>query len=721
MISHKISGSAIAKFLLAAAIFAGTSDEIFSQELSDTAGINRLSRLALLNARKNPDISIYMGHQALTESRQVDFMKGLADASLALGTAWLAKYNRDDSAYYYNLQALNLYEIMDDHRGKARACYGLAYVYSFKGNLKESEKYSTLSLEYFEKAGDKRGMINSCNALSYLSKQQKDFTKAQDFIKKAIEIASSIQDTLPLADAINSLGNIYKDMALFKQATDAYFEALNLWETKGDSSGISIAYGSIGLMYYYQKEWDKAIEFCFKKVPLALASGDLWEVSKTYNTIAQIYNSKTKKDSALLYLRKGLMLNNEMNYPSGIASSYHNMATTFLLIPKIDSAFYFINKAVALARQIDDPDLFNYYVTLGKIYMAKKDYHLALATTLDAYRMGRKLNLPMVIYESSALLSDIYSKSDRKDLAYNYLKEYQVISDSISNDEFLKKVTRLEIQYDFDKKQKAAEFSQMEERILHEASIKQKNLYLTGLMILLFLVALISVLYIRHSSLRSKFAQIDLEQRLLRAQMNPHFIFNSLCAVQNFILAGSPQKANTFLTKIARLMRNILENSREEYIPLEKEIETVKYYLDLQQLRFETEFDYNISLDDTIDPENISVPPMLTQPCLENSIEHGLLHLKEKGQLKISYRLSNDLILLEVTDNGIGRKEAAKRAAEHEDKKSVSTKVTAERLEKFRKTLSKKNISYEIIDLFDEDRAAGTKVVMMLPYKKIYA
>jgi LytS/YehU family sensor histidine kinase len=215
--------------------------------------------------------------------------------------------------------------------------------------------------------------------------------------------------------------------------------------------------------------------------------------------------------------------------------------------------------------------------------------------------------------------------------------------------------------------------------------------------------------------------QIDLEQRLLRAQMNPHFIFNSLCAVQNFILAGKSQKANTFLTKIARLMRNILENSREEFIPLEKEIETVKYYLDLQQLRFENEFDYIISLDDTIDPENISVPPMLTQPCVENSIEHGLLPLKEKGQLKISYRLSNGLMILEVTDNGIGRKEAEKITAERRHKKSVSTKVTAERLENFRKSLRQKNRSYEIIDLYNEDRAAGTKVVMMLPYKKIYA
>jgi len=699
---------------------AGSKNLLYSQGRIDTSFINKQNKDALSNARMNPDISIIIAHQALLSSRRNNYQKGMADAYLALGTAWLAKYNRGDSADYYNRQAYNLYKILDDNSGKARACYGLAYVYSFKGDLGESERYSELSLTYFEQAGEKRGIINAYSALSYLAKQQKDFSKAQSYIQKAIETATSIQDTLPLADAKNSLGNIYKDMALFKQAIDAYFEALNLWELTGDSSGISIAYGSIGLMYYYQKEWDQALEFCFKKLPLSNAAGDLWEISKTYNTIAQIYNAKAEHDSALLYLRKGLKLNNEMNYPTGIAATYHNIATTFLLIPEIDSAFYYIEKAVSLARQTDDPALVNHYVTLGNVHKVKGNYTEALNNTLTAYNLGKKMQLPMVIYESSALLSDIYSRLNRNDLAYNYLKEYQQLSDSISNDEFLKRVTRLQIQYDFDKKQKAAEYAQMQERMLHENRIRQQKLVVKGLLILLVFVAFISFLYIRHNRLRSQYARIDLEQRLLRAQMNPHFIFNSLCAVQDFILAGKPQKANTFLTKIARLMRNILENSREEFIPLDKEIETIRLYLDLQQLRFETGFEYKITLDKSIDPENISVPPMLTQPCVENSIEHGLLPLKEKGELNIAYSLSNGLMMLEVTDNGIGRTEAAARASKKKKKQSISTKLTAQRLEHFRKTMREKNISYEIIDLYEHNQATGTKVVMMLPYKRIF-
>ena len=203
--------------------------------------------------------------------------------------------------------------------------------------------------------------------------------------------------------------------------------------------------------------------------------------------------------------------------------------------------------------------------------------------------------------------------------------------------------------------------------------------------------------------------------------MNPHFIFNSLCAVQDLILSGNTQKANTFLVKISKLMRNILENSREEFIPLEKEIETVKLYLDLQQMRFKTLFDFNIVLDDSIDPENISIPPMLTQPCVENSIEHGLLPSKDKGDLQITYTLYNGLIKLEVTDNGVGRRDAFTKGEVKNNKKSLSTTMTRERLENFRKRLRNKSISYEITDLYKNEKASGTRVVIMLPYKKIYA
>lgn len=690
------------------------------QEKPDTAVISKQARDAYQEARRNPDMSILLAHQALGKSRMTGYRKGMADASLALGMAYLAKYNKGDSARYYNEQALAIYEETGDITGKARACYGLAYVYSFKGDYPSSEKQSTLALNYFEEAGDHRGIINSLNALSYLARKQQDLELAKKYVERAITTAKDVKDTLPLADATNDLGNIYKEMALFSQAIDTYFEALRLWELKGDSSGMSIAYGSIGLAYYYQKDYERALEYSMKHLMLSEKRRDLWEVSKICNTIAQIYNSRNITDSALIYQRRSLELSRQMNYPSGESSACFNIASTLLHQLQPDSAYWYIRRAVDLASGNDQPVPPEYYITLGNVQQTLGSYRKAAENGLRAYSLGREKEMPLIVSDASLLLSEIYSKTGREDLAYGYLREHMQLKDSISSDEFLKQITRMEIQYDFDKKEKTAEFAREQERVIQDGKIRQQGLYLRGLVILLLFLALFSLLYIRHNRLRAQYAHIDLEQRLLRTQMNPHFIFNSLCAVQDLIMTGKPQKANVFLAKISKLMRNILENSQEEYISLDKEIETLRLYLEVQQLRFEKGFEYDISVEKAIDQENISVPPMLAQPCVENSIEHGLLPGKENGRVSISYSLMDGLLMLEVTDNGVGREKASEMTTGMK-KQPISTKLTEKRLEHFRKILKEKQISYEITDLYDGDAAAGTKVRMMLPYREIYA
>ncbi|MDZ7739200.1 MAG: histidine kinase [Bacteroidales bacterium] len=556
----------------------------------------------------------------------------MADAYLALGMAFFARYDAGDSATYYNLEALDIYNEIGDITGKARAYYCLSYVYSLKGQLDESERYGRMSLENFEKAGDARGMLNALSALTYLARQKNDYEGALELTNRAIETARSVNDTLPLADALNTLGNLYKDMLLFNEAIDSYFDALELWELNQDTNGLAIAYGSIALMYFYQQEYDRALEFNLKKLPVSERMGDLWEQSKTLNNISQIYTAQNMNDSALYYLRQSLQLNKKMNFSSGISSAYHNIASAFSLKGEPDSAYHYISLSLDLAEKINDPEIVNYLVTLARIQRRMKNYDDATDNALKAYNMAVTQKEPIALASAAGLLSALYSETGRKDLAWDYLTEYNTINDSISNNEFLKKITRLEIQNEYDRKQETAEFKHQQELLMRENRIRQQKLYVRGLVILIILLAVISLFYIRNTRLRARYERIDLEQRLLRTQMNPHFIFNSLCAIQDLILSGQPEKANAFLVKIASLMRNILENSREEFIPLEKEIETLKLYLDVQQLRFESGFEYNFSIDSHIDPENISVPPMLAQPCLENSIEHGLLPGKTEGK-----------------------------------------------------------------------------------------
>ncbi len=470
-----------------------------NDQVADTAVINSRTRQAYTIARSKPDLAIREAQRSLSDSREIMYNKGIADACLALGLAYFARFDASDSAAYYNYQALDFYNEAGDIYGKARAYYCLAYVFSLKGMLDESERYSRLSLENFEESGDKKGMINSLNALIYLTRQKSDFEGALEMTDRVIKTARSIKDTVSLADALNTLGNLYKDKLLFHKAIQSYFEAMKLWERKNDSGGLAIAYGSIGLMYYYQKEYDKALEYNFRKVPISERKGDLWELSKTLNNISQIYAARNQHDSSIFYLRKSLYLNEKMNYPSGVASACHIIATTFLLKDELDSANYYNSRSVSIARRINDSELPSYLTTLGHIQKKRKNYDEALQNAKNAYKMSVDQNVPLKISVAAGLISDIYSETGRKDLAFDYLKEYYTINEQINQAESKKQLAELLTRYETEKKEQQI-------KILEQANLLNKNrirlqLLIIGIMVLIGLILIASSwLWIRNKN-----------------------------------------------------------------------------------------------------------------------------------------------------------------------------------------------------------------------------
>ncbi|PKP03200.1 MAG: hypothetical protein CVU11_09120 [Bacteroidetes bacterium HGW-Bacteroidetes-6] len=209
----------------------------------------------------------------------------------------------------------------------------------------------------------------------------------------------------------------------------------------------------------------------------------------------------------------------------------------------------------------------------------------------------------------------------------------------------------------------------------------------------------------------------DLEQKALRLQMNPHFIFNSLNSIQSYILASDTEKAINYLAKFSQLMRLILTTSRETHIPVSQEISLLKYYIELENMRFNNRFVYEIMLDQNIDTEFIGIPPMIVQPYIENAIIHGLMN-KKSGQcnLLVQMWMKGEYILCVVEDNGIGRD----RAREIKEQSGLGQKsqgiiITQERLDILNSQLKNK-ISVEIIDLKDGDgKAIGTRVRLVIP------
>lgn len=226
------------------------------------------------------------------------------------------------------------------------------------------------------------------------------------------------------------------------------------------------------------------------------------------------------------------------------------------------------------------------------------------------------------------------------------------------------------------------------------------------------------MLWIYHRQKRFKAEQekTKLQQKLLRSQMNPHFIFNSLASIQNSIINEEPMKASKYLARFSKLVRNILDSSVEEFISLEEEVNTIENYLALQKIRFPEKFYYIIEVDENIDQTSINIPPMLAQPFIENSIEHGIKHKKSKGNIKIRFVLNGKLIRFEVEDDGVGRGKAKEIQYKlDKDHRSMATDITHERLQVLNKKLRQK-ISLTITDLKDDKgNPAGTKVTFDIP------
>jgi LytS/YehU family sensor histidine kinase len=230
------------------------------------------------------------------------------------------------------------------------------------------------------------------------------------------------------------------------------------------------------------------------------------------------------------------------------------------------------------------------------------------------------------------------------------------------------------------------------------------------------LVSIILLLFFQRRRLRAEQRSVSMEQRLLRAQMNPHFIFNSLASIQNFVINENSDQASIYLSRFSQLVRNILDNSVEEYVPLEKEVSTIENYLELQKVRYAGKFDYAIGVDEKIDAENVLIPPMLAQPFIENAIEHGIRHKETSGHIEVNFRFNDGFILVEVEDDGVGREKAheieSKQKIRH---RSMAISITRDRLDILNKKLKKK-IRMEIVDLKDDyGEAIGTRVEFGIP------
>ena len=214
---------------------------------------------------------------------------------------------------------------------------------------------------------------------------------------------------------------------------------------------------------------------------------------------------------------------------------------------------------------------------------------------------------------------------------------------------------------------------------------------------------------------QQKLANNLLALKSLRSQMNPHFIFNALNSVNSFIATNDERTANKYLSDFSKLMRAVLENSEEDFIPLEKEIQLIELYTKLEHFRFKDKFDYTISVEDTIDVEAYKIPPMLLQPYIENAVWHGLRYKEEKGILDIKIsKKRKDEIEITIADNGIGRKKSKALKTENQKKHNSKGLGNIKKRVTILNEMYKDKVDISIEDNLTDAEDVGTKVIVTL-------
>ncbi len=361
-------------------------------------------------------------------------------------------------------------------------------------------------------------------------------------------------------------------------------------------------------------------------------------------------------------------------------------------------------------KQLGTMDMFTEYQNMAFTFFDEKEYNIALRYGKEALALANKKNDEEHISLASEIISKSYQELKQYDSSFAYMIAAFNAKLRLNANLQTKEIAALHLNYILkQQKQRTKELA-----IKNKAQgtiLKQQRILLVAFGCSLLLSLVLAYLLMRQRRLRAANESMELEQRLLRSQMDPHFIFNTLSSLQGFIRNNENNKSIRYLNQFAKLLRLSLENSREAFVPLQQEVEALKNYLSLQYMRFEDLFDYHIHLYEDYDEDDVLIPPMLLQPFVENAIQHGIQNLAVKGKIEVSIHKTEGILHCTIEDNGKG----LQPPQNHTGRQSMSTAITRERLEILTKKTGRK-ADLRIIDKGSEGKGSGILVLMDIPY-----
>ncbi len=623
-------------------------------------------------------------------------------------------YNNPEKAIKYSEKALHLSEKNNYDKGKAQSLDIFGIYHQYKGEYSEADSLYKKSLKIRKRMKNPNLITVSYNNLGVLNRLKGEYKKSEKYFIKASKICKQQNDSVFSAKIYNNIGLLYENIGKYDKALQYHMRSLKIREKINDKQSIASSLNNIGIVFISIKKYDKAFEYLKKSLNLKKEIGNKRQIISAYMNMGNVKYYQKKYDEALALYSQCLEISKLLKDKRSIAAILSNMG--YIAGKKGDyekAVSYELQSIKVLEKTENIEQLCLSYQALANFYINLKDYDKALKFAEIAKKTAIENNMLPDLKNSLDMLAKVSTLEGNYKQANLYLKEYIKIKDSLFNEKSNKQILELQAKYESEKKNRTILKLSNEKKI---SELKNYQFKLSVLILSFVLIGsfIFSLLWLRQNKIKQKQEKTELQEKLLRSQMNPHFIFNSISAINDYIINNNPFEASGYLSDFALLMRAILTSSSQNLITLNKEIEIVENYLKLQHLRLSDKFDYSISISDDIDTEEIEVPPMITQPFIENAVIHGIMNKKDgKGLISVSYFLKEKYLITEIEDNGVGRKETEdKTNTKHESK---AEEITRRRI-KLISEKYKQNISFEIIDLLKNDNTpSGTLVRFIFP------
>ncbi len=533
-----------------------------------------------------------------------------------------------------SLQALNFAQLSRDYTAIADSHRICGVAYSYLSEFAKALQQFKHALVYYQKANSNKGRATVIRNLGALYQEIGQYEIALEYLLESLEICQQIGDQDGLAGNLVNTARIYYMLKDSVKALEYYNMVLDYAEKNNNKDYYSIALGNIGLIHSTNGDYEAAIECHLKALHLKREIGNLLGEAAELAKLGAIYFQQSDHKNSLYYYNESLKIRKELYNERGVALNLLNISEVYRKAGEIEPALEYILQAIETAKRIDSREiLYHAHQEAARIFELKSEYAQA----------------------------------------YYHHVQYAMYKDDVINDDRVKSLAALQVQYDT------------------ERSLKQQE------------------------ELRRKL--LEIEQTALQSQMNPHFVSNALYAIQGLITDGEKEAANRYLSRFAKLIRLTLEQVRKRFISLAEEVQTISLYLELESLRFQKKFEYSISVEEGLSAQELKIPPMLLQPYIENAIKHGILPSGRSGSLWIKIRNYNHGYLqCIIEDNGIGRAESLRRKRPTTAHTSLGMNITKERLSLLQQSLNRE-FQVDIIDmcLHDDDVTTGTKVVITLP------